>query len=200
MATVKEVYELLKKKQAAGEKIGMFAESLIEAFENEQETSTTKEVHVSFIKNTEDSLLRVQVEEEERYNLFKRDEDNSTLPLFFKPIRGVVIDSIDHQKAHYGIDIVAKENEVVKATLDGTVIMSSWTSETGNVIAIQHSNDFISVYKHNSVLLKKEGVSVRAGEAIAIIGNSGKWSSGPHLHFELWQKGTCIDPQLYINF
>lgn len=155
---------------------------------------------VSFIKNTEDSLLRVQVEEEERYNLFKRDEDNSTLPLFFKPIRGVVIDSIDHQKAHYGIDIVAKENEVVKATLDGTVIMSSWTSETGNVIAIQHSNDFISVYKHNSVLLKKEGVSVRAGEAIAIIGNSGKWSSGPHLHFELWQKGTCIDPQLYINF
>ena len=155
---------------------------------------------VSFIKNTEDSLLRVQVEEEERYNLFKRDEDNSTLPLFFKPIRGVVIDSIDHQKAHYGIDIVAKENEVVKATLDGTVIISSWTSETGNVIAIQHSNDFISVYKHNSVLLKKEGVSVRAGEAIAIIGNSGKWSSGPHLHFELWQKGTCIDPQLYINF
>lgn len=155
---------------------------------------------VSFIKNTEDSLLRVQVEEEERYNLFKRDEDNSTLPLFFKPIRGVVIDSIDHQKAHYGIDIVAKENEVVKATLDGTVIMSSWTSETGNVIVIQHSNDFISVYKHNSVLLKKEGVSVRAGEAVAIIGNSGKWSSGPHLHFELWQKGTCIDPQLYINF
>ena len=155
---------------------------------------------VSFIKNTEDSLLRVQVEEEVRYNLFKRDEDNSTLPLFFKPVRGVVIDSIDHQKAHYGIDIVAKENEVVKATLDGTVIMSSWTSETGNVIAIQHSNDFISVYKHNSVLLKKEGVSVRAGEAIAIIGNSGKWSSGPHLHFELWQKGTCIDPQLYINF
>lgn len=155
---------------------------------------------VSFIKNTEDSLLRVQVEEEERYNLFKRDEDNSTLPLFFKPIRGVVIDSIDHQKAHYGIDIVAKENEVVKATLDGTVIISSWTSETGNVIAIQHSSDFISVYKHNSVLLKKEGVSVRAGEAIAIIGNSGKWSSGPHLHFELWQKGTCIDPQLYINF
>lgn len=155
---------------------------------------------VSFIKNTEDSLLRVQVEEEERYNLFKRDEDNSTLPLFFKPIRGVVIDSIDHQKAHYGIDIVAKENEVVKATLDGTVIISSWTSETGNVIAIQHSSDFISVYKHNSVLLKKEGVSVKAGEAIAIIGNSGKWSSGPHLHFELWQKGTCIDPQLYINF
>ena len=155
---------------------------------------------VSFIKNTEDSLLRVQVEEEERYNLFKRDEDNSTLPLFFKPVRGVVIDSIDRQKAHYGIDIVAKENEVVKATLDGTVIISSWTSETGNVIAIQHSSDFISVYKHNSVLLKKEGVSVRAGEAIAIIGNSGKWSSGPHLHFELWQKGTCIDPQLYINF
>lgn len=155
---------------------------------------------VSFIKNTEDSLLRIQVEEEERYNLFEKNKDNSTLPLFFKPVRGIVIDSIDHQKAHYGIDIVAKENEVVKATLGGTVIMSSWTSETGNVIAIQHSNDFISVYKHNSVLLKKEGVSVRAGEAIAIIGNSGKWSSGPHLHFELWQKGVCIDPQLYINF
>ncbi len=90
--------------------------------------------------------------------------------------------------------------EVVKATLDGTVIMDAWTVETGYVIHIQHENNLISVYKHNSELLKKSGNIVKAGDAIAIIGNSGELTTGPHLHFELWHNGTAIDPQSYIVF
>ena len=112
----------------------------------------------------------------------------------------MVIEGFNPEKNHYGVDIVAKDNATIKSTLDGVVMFSSWTSETGNVIAIIHANQLISVYKHNSVLLKKEGEKVRAGDYIAIIGNSGKWTSGPHLHFELWHKGEAINPQKYILF
>jgi murein DD-endopeptidase MepM/ murein hydrolase activator NlpD len=96
--------------------------------------------------------------------------------------------------------VVTKENELIKSTLNGVVVMSSWTSETGHVIAIQHENNLLSVYKHNSVLLMDQGERVEAGEAIAIIGNSGKWSSGPHLHFELWYNNNPVDPEQYILF
>ena len=98
------------------------------------------------------------------------------------------------------MDIVGPENEAIKATLDGTVIFATWSSETGYTISVQHSNNLISVYKHNSVLLKKVGDYVKAGEPIAIIGNSGEQTTGPHLHFELWYNGNAIDPQGYMVF
>ena len=90
--------------------------------------------------------------------------------------------------------------ELIKSTLGGIVVFSSWTSETGNVIAIQHANNFVSIYKHNSALLKQQGETVTVGESIAIIGNSGKWSSGPHLHFELWHNNQAVNPENYILF
>lgn len=158
---------------------------------------------IVFSKNIEDSMLRVQIESEEQFNVFnKPNQQNEQVQnlLFFKPVEGMVIEGFNSEKNHYGVDIVAKDNATIKSTLDGVVMFSSWTSETGNVIAIIHANQLISVYKHNSVLLKKEGDKVRAGDYIAIIGNSGKWTSGPHLHFELWHKGEAINPQKYILF
>ena len=119
---------------------------------------------------------------------------------FFKPITGLISKNLKIEEGHNGIDIVAEKNEGVKSTLKGKVIFSEWTLETGHVIAIQHSNDLISIYKHNSVLLKKEGALVKAGEVIAIVGNSGKFTSGPHLHFEIWFKGTPLNPKEVINF
>ena len=120
--------------------------------------------------------------------------------LFFTPVKGVITQSFNHKNQHFGVDVVAKENEAIKAVLDGTVALSSWTSETGHVIAILHDNNLFSVYKHNSVLLKREGAKVSAGEAIAIIGNSGELTTGPHLHFELWHNNKPIDPEQYIVF
>lgn len=119
---------------------------------------------------------------------------------FFSPVKGVITSVFAPQFDHFGVDIVAKENEPVKAIADGTVILSAWTLETGYVINIQHSNELISIYKHNSVLLKKIGDVVRGGEIISIIGNTGELSSGPHLHFELWYKGTPLNPQEFITF
>jgi murein DD-endopeptidase MepM/ murein hydrolase activator NlpD len=158
---------------------------------------------IIFEKNVEDSLLRVQVEAEEKFNIFsnnKKEVSEIYEVLFFKPIEGIVIEKFDKEQSHYGIDVVSKENELIKSTLDGVVIFANWTAETGNVVAVMHKNSLVSIYKHNSVLLKKEGDTVGAGDPIAIIGNSGKWSSGPHLHFELWHKGEAINPEQYILF
>jgi murein DD-endopeptidase MepM/ murein hydrolase activator NlpD len=119
---------------------------------------------------------------------------------FMPPVAGEVTSGFDFKKDHYGIDIAAPKNTAVKSAADGVVISAGYTVETGYSIAIQHPNNVVTMYKHNSVLLKRAGSAVKAGEAIAIIGNSGENTSGPHLHFELWYKGRAVDPSDYINF
>lgn len=116
------------------------------------------------------------------------------------PISGVISSAFDPETDHIGVDILAPHDTPVKAIWDGHVISADWTLETGYTIAIQHSNDMVSFYKHNASLLKRTGSFVRAGEAIAIIGNTGKLTSGPHLHFELWIQGKPVDPTNYIDF
>jgi murein DD-endopeptidase MepM/ murein hydrolase activator NlpD len=119
---------------------------------------------------------------------------------FFPPIQGVVVSGYTPSKEHFGVDVVAADNEPVKSIAEGTVIFSSWTLETGYVVAIQHSNELISIYKHNSVILKSVGDAVRGGEIISIIGNTGEQTTGQHLHLELWYKGTPLNPQEFITF
>lgn len=119
---------------------------------------------------------------------------------FFLPVKGYITGDFDPKNEHFGVDVVAAENAAVKATLDGSVIISSWTPETGYVIGIQHENNLVSLYKHNSVLLKKVGDYVHAGDVIAIVGNTGELTTGPHLHFELWYNGIALNPKDYINF
>ncbi len=128
-------------------------------------------------------------------------QDKSIEQLFFiAPIRGEISAPFSMAKNHFGIDVVAPKNTAVRAAMDGYVFMADWTLETGNTIAIQHTNNVITFYKHNATLLKKTGSFVRAGEAIAIIGNTGDLTSGPHLHFELWYRGKAVDPADYIAF
>lgn len=116
----------------------------------------------------------------------------------FNPLDGIVTDGFNPKKDHYGIDIVAKENEPVRSVADGVVIMSSWTLDGGYILAIQHTGNLISVYKHNSELFKNVGNFVASGEVIATIGNTGELTSGPHLHLELWHNGNPVNPQEYI--
>jgi murein DD-endopeptidase MepM/ murein hydrolase activator NlpD len=119
---------------------------------------------------------------------------------FFPPIKGTITERFDAKNKHFGIDLVAKANEPIKAAADGTVILASWTEDTGNVIAIQHQGEIVTFYKHNAALFKKVGDFVKAGDVIAIIGNTGRLSSGPHLHFELWYKGNAINPEKFVSF
>jgi murein DD-endopeptidase MepM/ murein hydrolase activator NlpD len=152
-------------------------------------------------KSLADSLLRQEIESQNPLTL-RAGENRSGISsfLFFPPVKGTVTSRFDPLTKHYGLDIVSNKNESIKATLSGSVLFSNFTSETGYVIAIQHENNLVSVYKHNSALLKKAGDFVKAGEVIAIIGNSGELSSGPHLHFELWYNGSAIDPLKYVSF
>ncbi len=154
--------------------------------------------------SAKDSAFRKEFEAgESSYTLALGDNKGNTGIsgfFFFPPIKGIVTNSFNQDDEHYGTDISAPENEAIKSTLDGTVIMSGWTTEAGFVIQVQHSNNLVSVYKHNSTLLKKTGQYVKAGEPIAIIGSSGELTTGPHLHFELWYNGTPVDPQEYIAF
>lgn len=175
-------------------------DSIIEQPENAERYDTIKEL----ARSVQDSLLRLDIESQDPFSLSASDDaslGNSIRSfLFFSPVKGTVTNRFDAIKKHYGIDITAAVNEPIKATLDGTVILSNFTAETGWVIGIQHSNNLFSFYKHNSALLKKSGQFVKAGDAIAVIGNSGEMSSGPHLHFELWFNGSALDPAKYIAF
>jgi murein DD-endopeptidase MepM/ murein hydrolase activator NlpD len=166
--------------------------------------STKNYKKIKFSKSATDSILRQQIEEQEQFNFSVSSSNKKVYSIsqmhFFTPVKGIVINAYNFKENHLGIDIVASPNEVVKSTLDGTVIMATWTLETGYNIQIQHANNVISIYKHNANLLKKVGDHVNAGDAIAIVGNSGELSSGPHLHFELWYNGRPVNPADYIIF
>lgn len=177
----------------------------------EQEThepDTSKDyAAIEFKQSEQDSLLRAMVEQEEKYNIqniqFRGQptmETNIRDLFFFAPIKGDITAAFDTKEKHYAVDVVAKENEPIKTCLDGTVIFSSWTYDSGHVVAIQHSSNLTSFYKHCSVLLKKTGESIKAGEVVAIVGNSGELTTGPHLHFELWFNGRPVNPEDYIVF
>ncbi len=160
--------------------------------------------NITFSRSVQDSLLRQEVEAEERFNYTASSvpviESSISKMHFFKPLAGIVVNEFDANSGHFGVDVVAPPSEVVKSVLDGTVIMATWTLDTGYVIEIQHGANILSIYKHNSNLLKKAGDKVNAGDAIAIVGNSGELTTGPHLHLEIWQNGKPIDPKDYIVF
>ncbi len=151
-----------------------------------------------------DSLLRLEVEVQQRYNLSLLSSEPVADKLsdlyFYPPVCGMITSHFNSRLRHYGVDVAASGDLMVKATLDGTVLMADFTVETGYVIQIQHANELISVYKHNNELFKKTGDFVKAGEAIAVVGNSGLLTTGPHLHFELWHKGKAVDPENLISF
>jgi murein DD-endopeptidase MepM/ murein hydrolase activator NlpD len=158
---------------------------------------------ITFRSSNPDSVFRQKLLEEQlNLSAHSTETQNGELSgiYFIVPVKGMITNKFNAGSNHFGIDLVSTPNSFILSALNGTVIFAGWTLETGNVIYIQHPNNLVSVYKHNESLLKKAGDAVSAGEAIAIIGNSGELSTGPHLHFELWHKGAAIDPELYISF
>ena len=152
-----------------------------------------------------DSLLRIKIDEREKYNISMFSSNNKVDEklngvLFFSPLLGEVTNRFNVKSGHYGVDVIASNNEAVKAILNGTVVFSDWSPENGHVIQVQHAQNLVSIYKHNSFLLKKAGDLIKAGDPIAIVGNSGELSTGPHLHFELWHNGIPLDPEKFVVF
>ena len=146
-----------------------------------------------------DSLLREKVRNEDKYNLFETALTVKDF-VFFPPVNGSISSGFDLNEKHFAVDIVIPMNTPVKATSDGRVLFASWTSDAGYVIIIDHGDELISVYKHNSSLTKSQGDFVKSREVIAISGASGELSTGPHLHFELWSNGIPLNPTNFIDF
>ncbi len=187
----------------------MYIMNIQDIFKGEVKADTVQSIDSLTILRSDSLMERTRQEEEfrkryeesERYNLtaITRNQTASAL-IFYRPTRGMMSSNFNPDQKHYGVDIAANPNESVLAALDGTVILSTYTAETGYVIEVQHGQDFVSVYKHCGSLLKGVGDTVKGGEAIALVGNTGEKTSGPHLHFELWHKGRAIDPSKYIVF
>jgi len=154
---------------------------------------------LSLDPSREDSLLRDKVDKEDKYSLFESATSKVNFVLF-PPVNGTISEAYDANTRHFAVDLVVAKDTPVKATADGTVIFAGWTSETGYVILLEHSDGLLSVYKHNASLTKEQGDLVKAGEVIAISGNSGELTTGPHLHFELWSNGYPVDPTTFIDF
>ncbi|MDG1660979.1 M23 family metallopeptidase [Winogradskyella sp.] len=162
------------------------------------EAAKAKDIKAVF-PNKEDSLLRVKADKEDKYNLFD-SETNSSNFVLFPPVNGTISEGYNLEEKHFAVDVVIPETTPVKSTADGIVIFAEWTMSTGYVIIVEHSNELISIYKHNGSITKAQGDLVKAGEVIALSGNTGELSTGPHLHFELWSKGYPIDPTNFIDF
>ena len=173
-------------------------------FDNIKDT-IFKHPKLEFTRSKHDSILRNQIEKEEKQSLSviknsKHTGVNLKNLHFFLPIKGIVTNSFDIESGHLATDIVAQPNEPVLSTLEGTVTLATWSLSEGYIIMVQHNYNIISIYKHNESLLKKQGDHVTAGEPIAIIGNTGELTTGPHLHFELWYNGSALNPEDYIAF
>ena len=159
---------------------------------------------ITLKKSVQDSLLRAEYEAQSQYNLFGDDylppaKPSSLVKNFFVPLNGTIITGFNPDGGHFGVDIVTDGDQIINATLDGSVVFSTWSINNGYCIGIQHEDSYFSVYKHNATLLKKEGDYVRAGEAIAILGQSGEAEESEHLHFELWHSGIAINPAEYMT-
>lgn len=157
----------------------------------------TSEINLAPIKA--DSILREKVNKEDKYNLFESATSNATFVLF-PPVNGTISEGYNAKDKHFAVDLVVAKDSPIKATADGTVIFAEWTAETGYVVIIEHSEGLLSVYKHNASITKSQGDLVKAGEVIATAGNTGEFTTGPHLHFELWSNGYPINPTNFIEF
>ena len=195
--------ELVVRDQFFGDIRSLFSGEIPQDPTSDNQQAEKKKSRVDYKPYNSDSVFQDKLLEE-RLNIstpVNRDQSGSPEKLhFFLPAKGLVINKFDARKGHYGVDLVGQPNSRVSAVLGGTVLFAGWNLETGNVIYLLHENNLTSAYKHNAELLKSAGEVVKAGEAIAIIGNSGEQSTGPHLHFELWYNGKPIDPEKYIVF
>jgi len=202
--------ELLSKTEKEKSYINNVMQILNGSIPIDEKDTSWKKIKASTNSNTNEISSSEKSMREKVQNREKFDIDiipggalkSEVLPelLLFPPIKGEITNKMNISSGHYGVDIIAPKNEAVSSILNGTIIYHNWSPTDGHVVHIQHKKNLISIYKHNSEILKEIGDFVESGEPIAIVGNSGEHSTGPHLHFELWHNGYPLDPEIFINF
>jgi len=214
IAERKQILELNIKADSLEQAVGsrdVYLSSVLKAVEEKVETKTEKPKKDTTGKFAKVNTLpsKTDIEFRKEYEENKGNSASSLAKLkyaglgeavFFTPVKGLVTESFDLTEDHFGVDIVTKQDETIKTTLDGTIIFTGFSAGDGNIVQVQHSNNLISIYKHCASLLKVTGDRVKSGEAIAVVGNTGEKSRGPHLHFELWFNGSPVNPQEFVAF
>ena len=197
---------LMRAYQQSQRQLGSIRKVLIgeiefEELENRLSLIDSQEVLIKEIpkRGKEDSILRSLVEQEDKYSFTNTTASNVNFVLF-PPAVGDISQAYEAAINHYAVDVVVKENSPIKSVAEGTVIFSEWTADTGYVIIVEHPYGLLSAYKHNASLSKTQGERVQAGEVIATAGDTGEYSTGYHLHFELWSDGFPMDPENFIDF
>tara|TARA_B100000287_G_scaffold260608_1_gene245129 strand:- start:837 stop:1577 length:741 start_codon:yes stop_codon:yes gene_type:complete len=171
-----------------------------QSIENKNEESNLQLKDLTSDYSAIDSFFRQEFESNTTFSEIIRSSNNDQNLLLMSPVSsGVILSSYDPSNEHFGIDFVCKKEEPIKAVSDGTVLMASWTKDSGYVISIVHPNNLISIYKHNSKVFVDPGQIVKRGDVVSIIGDTGELSSGPHLHFELWLNGKSVNPSEFIS-
>lgn len=168
--------------------------------ENDEISTSVDLRKVDLSPKKEDLELRKEIEEEEMFSISIDQDTQESGSLLFTPVKGIITSGYDPKENHLAIDVAAQQGEAIKSVAMGTVVFTDWTPETGFVVIVQHQMGMISVYKHALTVYKKMGDVVKKGEVIAAVGNTGEFTTGPHLHFELWIDGSPVDPQQYIVF
>ncbi len=131
-------------------------------------------------------------------NLLFGGGKDTTGVVFVNPAKGFITRGFIPSEGHFGVDYSLDVGTPVFAAASGLVIFADYTIDYGNTIIIRHRNGFLTFYKHCSVLLKKEREKVRQGEIIALSGNTGTKTTGPHLHFEIWKNGKPVNPENFL--
>jgi len=171
----------------------------IEDFKNQENVSNKKVDNLNLDASHQDSIFRHDIEQKDRFSVFEQATKKNEI-VFFAPVKGEITSKFNSKDKHFAVDIVVIKNTPVKAVADGTVIFSGFTADTGYVIILEHSQGFLSAYKHNETLFKEQGELVKSGEVIANSGSTGNLTTGPHLHFELWSDGYPVNPTDFIDF
>jgi murein DD-endopeptidase MepM/ murein hydrolase activator NlpD len=169
------------------------------SFDKDSMLNQLKIEEIDFAPSSVDSAFRAEVEQQDRYSVFQEATRNTDI-VFTAPIKGEITENYNDREKHFAIDIAVDKDTPVKSVADGTVVFTGFTADTGYVLVIEHNQGFISVYKHNSTIFKEQGDLVKSGEVIASAGSTGSFSTGSHLHFELWNEGYPVNPANYINF
>lgn len=214
IAERKQILDLNIKADSLEQAVGsrdVYLNTVLKAVEEKVETKTPKPG-----KDTTGKFAKVNTQPSSNDIEFRKDYEenkgNTTSSLaklkyaglaeavFFTPVKGIITESFNLTEDHFGVDIVTKQDETIKSTLDGTIIFTGFSASDGNVVQVQHSNNLISTYKHCASFLKVMGDRVKSGEAIAVVGDTGEKSRGPHLHFELWFNGSPVNPQEFVAF
>ncbi len=149
--------------------------------------------------SVEDSALRKIVEIEDRFNIIESEKNEISIDLI-SPANGLISEGFNFSNKHFGVDIVLKERTPIKSISDGIVIFSAWSLNYGYTVVIHHKNKLTSIYKHNESIKVKKGDFVMSGEVIALSGNTGELTTGPHLHFEIWDSQGPLNPEDLISF